>query len=112
VFGMVRGRGTGIRVDVVEALNEGGIDSRYDFRLELGKEAVLAVEAGFAQSEAEGTALFVGVSSGPCSVSIVLPTFDAPLPFLVGSITPEAGGRIVILLTSFGDPGVTPGSCN
>ena len=109
---MLRERGTGIRVDVAEALNEGGIDSRYDFRLELGTEAVWGKEGGFAQSEAEGIVPFVGVIATTCSVSIMLSTFDVPLPDLIGLITPEPGGRIVILLMTLGDPGVTPGSCN
>ena len=73
---------------------------------------VLDEEGGLAKIEAEGTALFVGVSSGPCSVSIVLPTFDVPLPDLIVLITPGPGGRIVILLMTLGDPGVTPVSCN
>lgn len=73
---------------------------------------MLDEEGGLNQSEADGIALIVDVLSVPCSVSIMLPTFDVPLPFAVGSITPEPGGRIVILLITLGDPGVTPGSCN
>lgn len=112
VFGMLRGRRMGIRVGLIEELAEGKIDSGCEVRPELGIGVVLDEERSLDQSEAEVTVLFVGVISVPCFVSVMLSTFDGRSPDLIGLITPEPGGRIVVLLTTLGDPGVTPGSCN
>jgi hypothetical protein len=106
--GVIRGRGIGIRVGVVEALIAGGIASPCDLRLGVvGDE-----DGGLVQREAEGIVFFVGMIWVPCSIFMELPTFDVPFPGPTVLVGPEPGGRIVILLSTFGEPGVTPGSCN
>lgn len=103
---LIRGRGTGIRVGVVGTLIAGGIDSPCDLRLGVvGDE-----DGGLVQREAEGIVFFVGMIWVPCSIFMELPTFDVPFPDPTVLIVPELGGRILILLTTFGEPGITPGS--
>jgi hypothetical protein len=110
--GVIRGRGRGIRVGVMEALAEGGIGFPCSPRPELGIEAVLDEDRDLDQSEVEGTVLIVVVLSTTCSASMVLPTFDVLFPGPTVLVCPEPGGRTVILLTTFAEPGVTPGSCS
>jgi len=102
----------GIRVGVVEALFEGGIGMPCGPRPGLGIEAVLDEDRGLDQSEEEGTVFFVGVISVPGSVFIVVLVFASSIPDLVAFVPPEPGGRIVIFLITFGESGVTPGSCS
>jgi len=110
--GVIRARGIGIRVGVVEALVEGGTGFLCGLRPGLGLEAVLDEHRGLGQSEEEGTVFFVGVISVPCSVFIVFLIIGSSIPDPMAFVPPEPGGRIVILLITFGEPGVTPGSCS
>jgi hypothetical protein len=110
--GVIRGRGIGIRVGVVEALAEGGIESPRPLRLGV----VWDEDGGLAQREADGIVLFVGLISNcielPCPTSFIVLAFGVPIPDPIALPGTERGGRIVILLITFGEPGVTPGSCN
>jgi hypothetical protein len=112
VMGAIRGRGMGIRVGFAETLIAGGIDSPCDLRLVV----MWDVDGGLVQREAEGIVLFVGLISNcielPCPTSFIVLAFGVPIPDPIALPGTERGGRIVILLITFGEPGVTPGSCN
>jgi hypothetical protein len=111
-FEAIRGRGTGIRVGVVESLIWGGTGSPGPLRVGM----VWNEDGGLAQREADGIVLFVGVVSDCtelfCSKSFTVLAFPVSVPDPIAFVILGAGGRMVILLTTFGEPGVTPGSCN
>ena len=108
--GVIRERGMGIRVGIVLEIAEGEIESPCDLRLGV----VWDEEGGFVQREAEGIILFVGVISDridlSCSVFNVVVGSVFSIPGPIPLFVPGPGGRIVILFTTLGEPGTTPGS--